>query len=253
MIRGVALAVGASLALLSAQPSERPPIRGLTAAPAVSRAYDLYRYYAAVGPAALRMLRWLLLLPGGDRPGGLLQMTDAREHGQLVRGEADYQLHLIYLWYEKRAGDALALVQGLQAHYPRNPLFHHIEAEIHDVYFHDAAASYAASVRLLALADGRQVHEPGLASVQARLNMATQLDRLGERARAIYLLTGLIAERPARPQGSAARARRLLDELRTTTVNAERRTERRQLATLQVAGSVPGSELTVPFFVLRSP
>lgn len=173
----------------------------------------MYRYYAAVAPAALRMLRWLLLLPGGDRQAGLLQMTEAREHGVLVRGEADYQLHLIYLWYEDRPHDALALVRGLQARYPGNPLFHHREAEIHDVYFHDPAASFAASARLLALADRREVHDPNLASVYARLNMADQLAQLGDIDRARALLTTLIAERPARPHGALARAREQREKL----------------------------------------
>lgn len=175
----------------------------------------MYRCYADVAPTSLRMLRWLLLLPGGDRLDGLRQMLAAREHGRLVRGEADYQLHLIYLWYEHRPLDALALVHDLQARYPRNPLFQHIEAEIQDGYFHDPAASYAASARLLARARARLVHAPDLASVRARLNMATQLARLGDRAAAIDLLTTLVAERPARPHGSAARARRQLEELRT--------------------------------------
>ena len=170
----------------------------------------LYRYYADVAPAALRMLRWLLLMPGGDRDGGLAQIAAAREHGQLVRGEADYQLHLIYLWYEKRAPEALRLIEGLQARYPANPLFHHIEAEIHDDYRHDHEASYAASARLLAFAAAREVHEPALASVQARLNMAVQLDRLGDAPAAIDLLETVIADRPARPHGASARAQALM-------------------------------------------
>ena len=62
-------------------PAGPAPIRGLTNATEVAR---------------------VLLMPGGDREGGLAQITDARDYGQLVRGEADYQLHLIYLWYEKR-------------------------------------------------------------------------------------------------------------------------------------------------------
>jgi hypothetical protein len=173
----------------------------------------MYRYYADVAPAALRMLRWLLLLPGGDRDGGLRQMADARAHGQLMRGDADYQLHLIYLWYENRPREALALVQGLQARYPHNPLFHHAEAEIQFVYFHDAAASYEASARLLALANAKEVHDPALASVRARLNMATMLDELGERERAIDLVRSVLADRPVRPVGSTDRARMLLAEL----------------------------------------
>jgi hypothetical protein len=155
------------------------------------------------------MLRWLLLLPGGDRTGGLQQIIEARDRGRLVSAEADYQLHLIYLWYENRSKDALALVRGLQARYPGNPLFHQIEAEILDVYFHDAAGSLAASLRLLELARSGQVHEPDLASVRARLNMAVQLDRLGERQRAIELLDAIVSERPSHPFGVVARAQSL--------------------------------------------
>ena len=39
----------------------------------------LYRYYADVAPAAAKILRFLLLLPGGDRTEGLAQMLRARD------------------------------------------------------------------------------------------------------------------------------------------------------------------------------
>ena len=106
-----------------------------------------YRYYADIAPAYLRWLRWLFLLPGGNRAAGLAQMEEASRSGVLVRAEAQYQLHIVYLWYEQRFMDALAIVRGLHARYPHNPLFHQIEAEILDVYVHDAAASLAASRR----------------------------------------------------------------------------------------------------------
>ena len=95
---------------------------------------DMYRYSRTSPRRPSGCPRCLFLLPGGDRQSGLLQMVEAREHGPVMRGEADYQLHLIYLWYENRTEDALALVHELQARYPHNPLFHHIEAEIHDAY-----------------------------------------------------------------------------------------------------------------------
>src|SRR5204862_3750258 len=77
--------------------------RALALDPTLTDAYfgiGLYHYYADVAPAALKMLRWLLLLPGGDRDQGLREMLQARDGGALLRGEADYQLHWIYLWYE---------------------------------------------------------------------------------------------------------------------------------------------------------
>lgn len=177
--------------------------------------FGMYRYYADVGPAALKLLRWMLLLPGGHRADGLRRILEARDQGQVVGGEADYQLHLIYLWYEKRSRDAIAIIRRLQGRYPHNPLFYEIEAEIHDKYFHDTKASLAASMRLLALADAGRVHEARLASVRARLNIAVQAVRLGDRARAIDLLTALIAERPARPHGATARAQSLLTAIRS--------------------------------------
>lgn len=168
----------------------------------------MYRYYADVAPATLRLLRWLLMLPGGDREQGLAQMIDARDRGEVMRGEADYQLHLVYLWYENRAGDALALVQGLQARYPRNPLFHHAEAEILDRYFHQPAASYASSIALLAEAEAGLVHDPIATSATARFNMAIQLRRLGRVRESAALLDALIAERPLRPAGLAGALQR---------------------------------------------
>jgi hypothetical protein len=128
----------------------------------------MYRYYADVAPAALRMLRWLLLLPGGDREQGLEQMQDARDHGVVIRGEADYQLHLIYLWYEARASDALALIESLQTRYPRNPLFPLLEARIHDVYFHDPIASEHVLRTLIARAEAADVNAPDIALRRAR-------------------------------------------------------------------------------------
>ena len=59
-------------------------------------------YYADVAPAAAKILRFLLLLPGGDRREGLAQMLRARTRGRLLQGEADYQLQIIYLWYEQQ-------------------------------------------------------------------------------------------------------------------------------------------------------
>jgi len=169
-----------------------------------------YRYYADIAPAYLRWLRWLFLLPGGNRAAGLAQMEEASRSGVLVRAEAQYQLHFVYLWYEQRFMDALAMVRGLHARYPRNPLFHQIEAEILDVYVHDFAASLASSEALLAEAERGAVNRPELARVRATLNVAVQLDHLGQRDRARATLDALLAPSPAAPIDAIARARQLL-------------------------------------------
>ena len=102
----------------------------------------LYHYYADVAPAAARMLRWLLALPGGDRVRGLNEMLRARRSGELLKDEADYQLHLIYLWYEKQPERALGLLEGLAQAHPRNPLF--------------AAQAAGAAARLPAIQSSKQ-------------------------------------------------------------------------------------------------
>ena len=200
----------------------------------------LYRYYADIAPAALRLLRWLLLLPGGHREDGLRQIEEARLQGLLVRGEADYQLHLIYLWYEKRSRDALALIRGLQARYPHNPLFYQAEADIHDVYFHDPAASLAVSADALRRATEGTVHEPALTMVRARFNIAVQLDRLGRRREAIDALDRLIEERPSRPFGITDRARRERTRLPSyyRALHARRRRDRRLSPALAIVGGI---------------
>ena len=177
----------------------------------------MYRYYADVAPAALKFLRWLLFLPGGDRVDGLRQVERAATEGVLVRGEAQYQIHVLDLWYENKSREALVRVRGLQVRYPHNPLFRQIEAEIQDVYFHDHTESLKASEQLLALAASRQVHRADLAEVRARLNMATQLAALHQPARAIEQLDAIIALAPAAPAGALQRARQMRAELARTS------------------------------------
>ncbi len=63
----------------------------------------LYRSYADVAPSALKLLRWFLLLPGGDRVAGLQAMEQAHTRAQVFRSEAGYQLHLVYLRVQKGA------------------------------------------------------------------------------------------------------------------------------------------------------
>jgi hypothetical protein len=166
----------------------------------------MYRYYADIAPAVFRFLRFLLLMPGGDRVDGLRQLERAATRGSLVRGEALYQIQVLYLWYEKKWPQALAIIRTMQSRYPKNPLLRQIEAEILDVYFHDAAASLAASERLLALAVSGAVHRADIAAVVARLNIARQLIALKQPARAADELDRLIAMRPAAPAGALARA-----------------------------------------------
>ena len=169
----------------------------------------MYRYYAAVAPAYFRFLRFLLLLPGGDREEGLRQLERAATRGVLVSGEARYQIHILYLWYEKKWSQALDIIRDLQKRYPRNPLLRQIEAEILDVYFHDPAASLEASEQLLSLAASGGVERADIADVVARLNIARQSIALKQPQRATRELDHLIERQPRAPSGALTRARAL--------------------------------------------
>lgn len=189
--------------------------RAVALDPSMADAYfgiGLYHYYAAVAPAAARMLQWLLLLPGGDRVRGLEEMHRARSAGLLVRGEADYQLQVLYVWYEKQPVRALELLTGLMDRHPRNPHFRQAAAEIQDFYIDDTAASLRTWQALLDAARRRAVSAPELAEASARLGIASQLDQLSQGEAALEHLRAVIAARPPAPFGAVARAHLQLGE-----------------------------------------
>jgi tetratricopeptide (TPR) repeat protein len=172
----------------------------------------LYHYYADVAPAAAKVLRWLLFLPGGDRVKGLEEMLRARNRGVLLRSEADYQLHVIYLWYEEKSDEALELLEGLRTRHAENPHFRERIAEVQDVYQHDVTASLRSWHGLLEAARQHKVSLPEMAEASARLGMARQLDRLFQTDAAVDHLRAVVDARPESPWGAAARAQVQLGE-----------------------------------------
>ncbi|MEO8260860.1 MAG: hypothetical protein ABI868_26170 [Acidobacteriota bacterium] len=144
-----------------------------------------YHYYAAVAPTAAKILRWLMFLPGGDRVRGLQEMLQARQRGVLLGGEAEYQLHLIFLWYEQQPARALEILERLDARYPTNPLFQRRIAEVQDDYFHDRRASEAAWQTLIDRARAGRFDNPPRAEARAHIALARLRERAGDRANAI--------------------------------------------------------------------
>ena len=194
--------------------------RALALDPRLQEAYfgiGLYHYYADVAPTAAKMLRWLLLLPGGDKAAGMREMMRAREHAELLGDEADYQLHIIYLWYEKDPQRALALLTGLRDRHPRNPLFPQLIAQVQDVYFHDLQASLRTWRSMLDAARGHRIAYPELAEMRARLGIASVLERLNDNSGAIEQLQTVIAAKPVAPFGAYAEAQRELTRLNART------------------------------------
>lgn len=171
----------------------------------------LYKYYADIAPAAARILRFLLLLPGGDKVGGLRDMQATEARGRLVAGEATYQLHWIYFWYEQQPRRGLEALERLTARYPGNPHFLQRVGEVQVEYLHDAARSLAAWQRLAGGAADSGT--PQLAEVRGRLGAAEQLDALFETDRGVVEIRRVLALAPSRPVGSVARAQVLLGRM----------------------------------------
>lgn len=166
----------------------------------------LYHYYAAIAPTAARVLRFLLLLPAGDRTGGLKEMEQTRTQGLLLRGEADYQLHLIYLWYERQTMRSLALVEGLRNRYPHNPVFYARLATVQGDYLKNHQAALQTYRSLFDAARAERVAGPALSEMNARIGMARELDALCDTDQAIDQLRTVIAQRPGAPYAAVARA-----------------------------------------------
>jgi Tfp pilus assembly protein PilF len=166
----------------------------------------MYKYYADVAPTAAKILRFLLLLPGGDREEGLSQMLRARSRGRLLQGEADYQLHLIYLWYEQQPARALELLRSLEDRYPGNPLFLAQIAHVEDTYLHDSIASLDTWRTLLAAAREQRVNMAAMAEVQARLGMARMLEEICQTDHAMEQLKAIVQLKPQAPYSSLALA-----------------------------------------------
>ena len=177
--------------------------------PSLADAYfglGLYHYYAAIAPRAARILSMLMFLPGGDRAGGLKEMEQTRSKGMLLRGEADYQLHLIYLWYEKQHATALRLIEGLHARYPNNPIFHLRLADVQGNYLRHHQAAVQTYRSMLEAARTGRIASAAQSEVEARLGLAQELDTLCNSAEAIEHANAVIALKPAAPYGALARA-----------------------------------------------
>lgn len=84
----------------------------------------LYNYFVDTLPAIVKMLRFFIGLPAGNRALGIEQMENAAEHGDFTRAEAKFYLAKDYTRRnEMQFAKALGLFQQLESEYPQNPFW----------------------------------------------------------------------------------------------------------------------------------
>lgn len=92
----------------------------------------LYNYFVATLPTIVKMLRFLIGLPGGNRARGIQQLETAAEHGNLVRAEAKFYLAKDFTRKDElQFGRSLKLFQELAQEFPENPFWKLMVASIH--------------------------------------------------------------------------------------------------------------------------
>ena len=83
----------------------------------------VYNYYADVLSPFIKLVRFLLFIPGGDRQKGLQQLQAASQQAVLLAPEARHELAKIYSVRENRPAQALPLFRALADQYPENALY----------------------------------------------------------------------------------------------------------------------------------
>ena len=84
----------------------------------------LYDYFVDTLPTIVKLLRWMIGLPGGSRERGLQEIEYAAKYGELTRGEALYYLAKDYSRSsENQFAKSLELFKELRSQYPRNGLW----------------------------------------------------------------------------------------------------------------------------------
>lgn len=84
----------------------------------------VYNYFVDTLPGYVKMLRFLILLPGGNRELGLKQIQDAMDAGEIVNSEARFHLAKNFSrTNERQFSKSLELFRQMEQQYPHNPLW----------------------------------------------------------------------------------------------------------------------------------
>jgi tetratricopeptide (TPR) repeat protein len=91
----------------------------------------LYNYYADTLSSVLKMLRFFVGIPGGNKQEGIRQLNRAISEGKLTPVEARFYLAISLHNYDQKYEQALEVSAPLEEKYPTNPIFHLIRGDLY--------------------------------------------------------------------------------------------------------------------------
>lgn len=86
-------------------------------------ALGLYNYYVDTLSPIVKLLRFFMGIPGGDKEKGVQEMREGMNHGVLLAVDIRFILARAERQYDRKYEDALAVAEPLLERYPQNPLF----------------------------------------------------------------------------------------------------------------------------------
>lgn len=83
----------------------------------------IYNYYVATLSPIVKMMRFFMGIPGGDKEAGIKQMETGMNQGVLLRVDVRFIFAKSLRLYDQKYQRALEIAQPLVARYPQNPIF----------------------------------------------------------------------------------------------------------------------------------
>jgi hypothetical protein len=83
----------------------------------------IYNYYVATLSPIVKMMRFFMGIPGGDKETGVKQMEIGMNQGVLLRVDARFLFAKSLRQYDQKYGKALSIAEPLIERYPQNPIF----------------------------------------------------------------------------------------------------------------------------------
>jgi Flp pilus assembly protein TadD len=133
----------------------------------------LYNYYVDTLSWAVRVLRFFMGIPGGNKRDGVRQLEVAIRSGVLTRVEARFYLAKNMRNHEQNYFRGVELLEPLVKEYPRNPVFRLLLGDMHAKLGHrEQAAEQFRTAQQLSNGNGacaarvRQVTQQALAALK---------------------------------------------------------------------------------------